>query len=541
MPLNLAPAFEGVPGIYVIGAHNPRDVKGREVYWKVGMASSIKSRLNDYAICFPEGFWIRMLLTLPTPQARWRGAIDKVVTKIERTIHDELDRPGSGATRSTIVHRKGEWFKARFSDIYRAIARVLFRLGLQDRVKLHNDLADDKYGVDSGAIHIPKGELPRLEDVVPSAKPRPITDPMLKKIPKHPAEDREYAVERIVAKKGTAKSPQYLVKWKGWPMSDNSWEPAAALKHAQVRIAQFEERSRQLGRGHRELEPQRGGALWQWQREKLENEAQELRARIAQATPQQRVAAIADLKARIGESEHRVVVNRWHANRHRRRLDAREVALTESEEEEQEVEEDMDADEEEDAYEEDDEAELVGCMDAIEYYKERARLLNGLMAEVEPQQGTGRQYELHVGPIQRLAKQAGTRVLIGLRPNKRANYAVYQNIRVRIGDDRYDYSEAWSMGSSKKQFDFFSVPADLRGDAYTSTADMWIEPGGIDPSYQSGAVHDAESPWGLARGRWEMREPPEGAAVTTRTTTLRWQDGEMVPPQETRQIFTYVG
>ena len=169
MPLNLARSFEGVPGIYVIGAHNPRDVKGQEVYWKVGMASSVKARLNDFSICFPEGFWIRLLLTLPTAQGRWRDVIDKAVTKIERAIHDELDEPGSGATRSTIVHRKGEWFKARFSDIYRAIARVLFRLGLQDRVKLHNDLADEKYGLDSDAVHIPKGEISQLEDIAPSA------------------------------------------------------------------------------------------------------------------------------------------------------------------------------------------------------------------------------------------------------------------------------------------------------------------------------------------------------------------------------------
>ena len=225
----------------------------------------------------------------------------------------------------------------------------------------------------------------------------------MKKIPKRPAKDREYTVERIVAKRGSGKKLQYQVKRTGWPTSANLWLPAVGLKNAPDRIAQFEER----------------------------------------------------------------------AARH--------------------------------------------------------------------QKGGAQTLELRVWPIELLPKHAGTRVLIGLRPNRRASYTVYQNLRVRIGAASYDYLEAWSMGSAKKQWDFFSVPAELCEDTYTSTADMWIEPGGIDSSYQPGVLYDADSPWGLARGRWDMREPPEGAAVTTRTTTLRWQDGEMLPPQETRQVYTYVG
>src|SRR6266436_7320116 len=40
--------------------------------------------------------------------------------------------------------------------------------------------------------------------------------------------EEEYEVERIVAHRrfGRSKRPQYLIKWKGYPESDNSWEPA---------------------------------------------------------------------------------------------------------------------------------------------------------------------------------------------------------------------------------------------------------------------------------------------------------------------------
>ncbi len=40
--------------------------------------------------------------------------------------------------------------------------------------------------------------------------------------------EEEYEVERIVAHRqfGQSKKLQYLIKWKGYPESDNTWEPA---------------------------------------------------------------------------------------------------------------------------------------------------------------------------------------------------------------------------------------------------------------------------------------------------------------------------
>ena len=46
----------------------------------------------------------------------------------------------------------------------------------------------------------------------------------------------EYEVEKILAKKGG----KYRVKWKGWPLSDATWEPAAHLANSQPLIAEFE-------------------------------------------------------------------------------------------------------------------------------------------------------------------------------------------------------------------------------------------------------------------------------------------------------------
>jgi hypothetical protein len=55
----------------------------------------------------------------------------------------------------------------------------------------------------------------------------------------------EYEVEKVLKKKqmGRGRKTHYLIKWKGYPTSDNSWEPAEHL-HADELIAEFEERKR---------------------------------------------------------------------------------------------------------------------------------------------------------------------------------------------------------------------------------------------------------------------------------------------------------
>lgn len=51
------------------------------------------------------------------------------------------------------------------------------------------------------------------------------------------SEEEEYEVERILAKRGA----KYHVKWKGWPLSDATWEPAAHLDGSAELIAEFEQ------------------------------------------------------------------------------------------------------------------------------------------------------------------------------------------------------------------------------------------------------------------------------------------------------------
>ena len=118
-------------------------------------------------------------------------------------------------------------------------------------------------------------------------------------------------------------------------------------------------------------------------------------------------------------------------------------------------------------------------------------------------QSNAKMPELNLSSMVKLPKQAGVRVKISLKPNKKASYTAYQNIDTRLGEDRYIYSEAWSMGSTKTQYDNFSVPEERRHEQYTCKAEMWLETGGVPTKYKAGKLH--EQPWGTAQGFKERR------------------------------------
>jgi hypothetical protein len=53
----------------------------------------------------------------------------------------------------------------------------------------------------------------------------------------------EYNVEHIVAKRTFRGKTQYLVKWAGYPVEENTWEPEHHLEHAQEKLREFQRES----------------------------------------------------------------------------------------------------------------------------------------------------------------------------------------------------------------------------------------------------------------------------------------------------------
>jgi len=53
-------------------------------------------------------------------------------------------------------------------------------------------------------------------------------------------DNEEYEVESILDRKIVRGSPRWLIKWKGYPLDDATWEPKKALTHAQDILSTFE-------------------------------------------------------------------------------------------------------------------------------------------------------------------------------------------------------------------------------------------------------------------------------------------------------------
>ena len=52
-------------------------------------------------------------------------------------------------------------------------------------------------------------------------------------------EVEEYEVEAILRHKGNGARRRYLVLWKGYPVTEASWEPESSLQHAPWNLADY--------------------------------------------------------------------------------------------------------------------------------------------------------------------------------------------------------------------------------------------------------------------------------------------------------------
>jgi hypothetical protein len=50
---------------------------------------------------------------------------------------------------------------------------------------------------------------------------------------------KEWEVEKVLAQRGTGRGRRYLVKWKGWPLWEASWQTEEDLKNAPKKMEAF--------------------------------------------------------------------------------------------------------------------------------------------------------------------------------------------------------------------------------------------------------------------------------------------------------------
>ena len=64
----------------------------------------------------------------------------------------------------------------------------------------------------------------------------------------------EYEVERILNYKQVSGRPYYLVKWKGYDTSENTWEPIAHLDGCHQKVKEFHQQKDQHSPRRREAQ-----------------------------------------------------------------------------------------------------------------------------------------------------------------------------------------------------------------------------------------------------------------------------------------------
>ena len=64
----------------------------------------------------------------------------------------------------------------------------------------------------------------------------------------------EYEVEAILRHKGKGASRRYLVLWKGYPLTEASWEPESHLQNAPLILEDYLRRVAEVGRRARNRE-----------------------------------------------------------------------------------------------------------------------------------------------------------------------------------------------------------------------------------------------------------------------------------------------
>ena len=70
----------------------------------------------------------------------------------------------------------------------------------------------------------------------------------------------EYEVEKILNYKQVSGRPYYLMKWKGYDTSENTWEPIAHLNECHQKVNQYHQQQKDQGSPRRKEKPSSGSS-----------------------------------------------------------------------------------------------------------------------------------------------------------------------------------------------------------------------------------------------------------------------------------------
>ena len=104
-----------------------------------------------------------------------------------------------------------------------------------DHVKVRLFSVEERTGPVNVRLRLPRDARVYPNFHISMIEPADQSTPLQETFHYQPEEEQEFEVEQILARKGQ----QYLVKWKGYPDSENTWEPLKNLANCQLLLRQF--------------------------------------------------------------------------------------------------------------------------------------------------------------------------------------------------------------------------------------------------------------------------------------------------------------
>ena len=99
-----------------------------------------------------------------------------------------------------------------------------------DNIKVRLFSGEEKTGLVNIKIQLPRDARVHPNFYILMIEPADQSTPLQETFYYQPEEEQEFEVEYILARKGQ----QYLVRWKGYPDLENTWEPLKNLANCQL-------------------------------------------------------------------------------------------------------------------------------------------------------------------------------------------------------------------------------------------------------------------------------------------------------------------
>jgi hypothetical protein len=180
-----------------------------------------------------EEVWKRATTSLEKAQARQKKAADLKRRAVEYQVGDKvLLSTAEIKLIGTKELNRSVKFESKFIGpfvISEVKNRNAYRLELPDKFKIHPVVNISRLKKwNDGSDQFPSREV---EEWRPSGE-----------VVRDANGELEWEVERILAEKGGARKKHYLVKWKGYPMWESTWEREENLENAKAEMRKFRQR-----------------------------------------------------------------------------------------------------------------------------------------------------------------------------------------------------------------------------------------------------------------------------------------------------------